>query len=191
MIICAAGVIFLVTIGAVGRIVLQDIPNFETIMVVTFIAAVYIREWYALLVPLAALGISDLFLGNFDLSSKYSMIMVFTYTGFLMVALVSRHFRTYFRKNSSQLDKVSIANTSMFGLTFVAIFDMWTNLGAFLLMYPHTPHGLMLCYTMAVPFMLYHLISGVATFTLVVAPVSYVMTRNHLFDDPAPSPVTQ
>ncbi|MCK4614630.1 MAG: hypothetical protein KAU14_07495, partial [Thermoplasmata archaeon] len=52
--------LFLIFIGALGRIALKNYPNIETIMVVTFIAAVYIREWYALLVPLTAMGISDL-----------------------------------------------------------------------------------------------------------------------------------
>ena len=178
--------LFLIFIGALGRIALKNYPNIETIMVVTFIAAVYIREWYALLVPLTAMGISDLFMGNLSMTSRYSLILVFTYTGFLFVALISRHYRDYFKKNSSKLDRGSIANTSMFGLMFVLVYDVWTNSGAYLLMYPHTLDGLMLCYLMAIPFMLYHLFSGAVTFALIVAPVTNQLHQTHLFEDPDP-----
>ncbi len=73
--------LFLIFIGAVGRIALSSYPNIETIMVVTFIAAVYIRKWYALLVPLSAIAISDLVLGNLAMTSSFSQILIFTYTG--------------------------------------------------------------------------------------------------------------
>ncbi len=179
--------LFLIFIGAVGRIALQNYPNVETVMVVTFIAAVYIRQWYALLVPLSALAISDLVMGNLSMTSKYSLILIFTYTGFIMVTLVSRYYRTYFRKNSTSLDRASIANTSMFGLIFVVVYDLWTNVGAFLLMYPHTLEGLLLCYTMAIPFMLSHMISGAVTFALIVAPSTYHLNRSHVLDEPEPS----
>lgn len=169
--------IFLIIIGAAGRIALQDYPNIETIMVVTFIAGVWIREWYALLVPLVSLGISDLYLGNLSATSHYSLILLFTYSGFLLVGIITRHYHNYFRKHSSSLSATSMINTSIYGLIFVAVYDVWTNFGAFLLMYPHTPSGLLLCYFMAVPFMLYHLFSGVLTFALIVAPVTSALHR--------------
>ena len=181
-------VLFLIFIGSLGRIALHNYPNIETVMVVTFIAAVYIRKWYALLVPLTAMGISDLFLGNFTMSSNYSLILVFTYTGFLFVAIISRHYRDFFKENSSSLCKTSVTNTSMYGLLFVMVYDIWTNIGAFLLMYPHTLDGLLLCYAMAIPFMLYHLISGAVTFALIVAPVTNILHKTHLFEEPEPLP---
>ncbi len=180
--------LFLIFIGAVGRIALSSYPNIETIMVVTFIAAVYIREWYALLVPLSAIAISDLFLGNLAMTSSFSQILIFTYTGFLFVALISRHYREHFKKNASALNRVSIANTSMFGILFVLIFDVWTNIGAYLLMYPHTLDGLFLCYTMAIPFMLNHIISGAVTFAVIVAPVSYIIGARDPVKNPLPAP---
>lgn len=183
--------VFLIFIGAVGRIALQDYPNVETIMVVTFIAAVYIRQWYALLVPITAMVISDLVMGNLAMSSQFSKILFFTYTGFLFVALVSRHHRTFFRQNASSLDWASITNTSMFGIVFVLVFDLWTNVGAFLLMYPHTLDGLFLCYTMAIPFMLSHLVSGAVTFAAIVAPVSHILGNDHRLTSPAPSPIAE
>ena len=180
--------IFLVFIGAVGRIALRNLPNIETIMVVTFIAGVYIRQWYALLVPLTALFISDLVMGNLAMTSSFSRILIFTYTGFLFLALVSRHYRTSFRQNASSINWASVTNTSMFGILFVLVFDMWTNVGAYLLMYPHTLDGLFLCYTMAIPFMLSHLVSGAVTFATIVAPVSYILGNSHNVVDPVPAP---
>ena len=180
--------LFLIFIGAVGRIALNDYPNIETVMVVTFIAAVYIREWYALLVSLMAIGLSDLFLGHLSLSSSFSQIIIFTYSGFLFVALISRHYREHFRQNASSLNRASIANTSMFGILFVLVFDVWTNIGAYLLMYPHTLDGLLLCYTMAIPFMLNHIISGAVTFAVLVAPVSYVLGCREPLPESIPVP---
>lgn len=180
--------LFLIFIGTVGRIALSSYPNIETVMVVTFIAAVYIRQWYALLVPLMAIGISDLYLGHLSFTSSFSQILLFTYSGFLLVALVSRHYRNHFQRNAKALDGVSIANTSMFGVLFVLVFDVWTNIGAFLLMYPHTLHGLFLCYTMAIPFMLNHMISGAVTFAVIVAPVSYALHMRAPVTDAIPTP---
>lgn len=183
--------LFLIFIGAVGRIALSSYPNIETIMVVTFIAAVYIRSWYALLVPLTALFISDLFMGNLTMTSSFSQILIFTYTGFLFVALISRHYRQYFRQNSASLDRVSIANTSMFGILFVLVFDVWTNIGAYLLMYPHTLDGLFLCYTMAIPFMLNHIVSGAVTFAVIVAPVINILGSRDPVEDPSSLPAPE
>lgn len=179
---------FLIFIGAVGRIALRNLPNIETIMVITFIAAVYLREWYALLIPMAALFISDLFMGNLAMTSAFSRILIFTYSGFIMVALISRHYRTYFRNNATTVSPGSVANTAMFGILFVLVYDMWTNFGAYLLMYPHTLDGLFLCYTMAVPFMLNHLLSGAVTFATIVTPVSYFLEHEKSFMDPSPAP---
>lgn len=183
--------VFLIFIGAVGRIALQNLPNIETIMVVTFIAAVYIRQWYALLVPFSALFISDLVLGNLAMTSSFSQILFFTYTGFIFVALVSRHYRTYFRQNASSINWASVTNTSMYGILFVLVFDIWTNVGAFLLMYPHTLDGLFLCYTMAIPFMLSHLVSGAVTFAVIVAPVSHILGNDHRLTTPSPTPLLE
>jgi len=126
-------------------------------------------------------------MGHLSLTSGYSLILLFTYTGFLMVALVSRHYRGYFKMNAASLNKASITNTSMFGILFVLVYDLWTNLGAFLLMYPHTVNGFLLCYVLAVPFMLYHLISGAVTFALIVAPVTNVLQSRRSIEDPTPS----
>jgi hypothetical protein len=178
--------LFLIFIGAVGRIALVNYPNVETVMVVTFIAAVYIRTWYALLVPLGAMFISDAVLGNFTFTSTHSLILIFTYSGFIMISLVSRKYGDYFRRNASSINRISVTNTSMFGLLFVVVYDVWTNFGAFLLMYPHTLNGLALCYTMAIPFMLYHLFSGAVTFALIVAPVSNIIQHSHLVKDQTP-----
>ena len=56
------------------------------------------------------------------------------------------------------------------GIIFAAIYDTWTNFGVFLLTYNHTLENLILVYILGLPFMLYHLISSLITFTLIGFP---------------------
>ena len=52
----------------------------------------------------------------------------------------------------------------------VPLYDIWTNFGVFLLTYNHTLDNLILVYVLGLPFMLYHLISSLVTFTLIGFP---------------------
>jgi hypothetical protein len=51
-------------------------------------------------------------------------------------------------------------------------------------MYPHTGEALITVYTMGIPFMIYHLISGVTTFVLIGLPViSYASNKQVIFSN--------
>ena len=61
--------IALIFIGSVIRTIFiawnaQPFPNFEIIMVLTFLAAIFLKPTYAILVPLSSMVISDLLIGN-------------------------------------------------------------------------------------------------------------------------------
>ena len=57
----------------------------------------------------------------------------------------------------------------------ILIYDLWTNFGTFLGgWYTHTWEGLVLCYTNALPFMLWHLLSTTIAMTLVIVPIVYL-----------------
>ena len=61
-------------------------------------------------------------------------------------------------------------------LTFENIY-LWTNFGVFWINYEHTIGSLFLVYALGIPFMLYHLLSSIVTFSLIGFPV-YCALRN-------------
>ncbi|MDH7507388.1 MAG: hypothetical protein QHH15_06370, partial [Candidatus Thermoplasmatota archaeon] len=54
--------------------------------------------------------------------------------------------------------------------------DLWTNFGTWLggWGYSYTWEGLALCYTKAIPFMLWHLLSTTIAMILVIVPIIYL-----------------
>jgi hypothetical protein len=164
--------------GILGRILLvglqiQPFPNFEIIMVLTFLAAIFIRPTFAFLVPLLSMIGSDLLLGNsIFIGSHMNKIILFTYTGFLIISILS----TITRKQSeSRLRRFSIKNMMGIlgmGVFFVIIYDLWTNLGWWYLMYPLTIKSFIAVFLAGIPFMLYHILSVMFTFTLIAIPVA-------------------
>ena len=85
----------LIIIGTIGRYVLfgmgvQPFPNFEIIMVVSFLAIMLIRSPLALIVPLASMVGSDLLIGNpIFVGDQMNRIVLFTYSGFALIALLT------------------------------------------------------------------------------------------------------
>jgi len=165
--------IILLCFGAGGRILLEKVPNLETIMVATFLGAMFLRSSYALALPLSCMLVSDYFMGHLATFSGMNEILLFTYTGFLFLGIHTYRKRSRMKKALCRIDRQGIFNAAGLGMAFVLIYDLWTNLGAFWLMYPHTTTGLVTCYFMAIPFMLMHLISGALTFVCLALPASW------------------
>lgn len=167
----------LILIGTIGRYVLfgmgvQPFPNFEIITVVTFLAIMLIRSPVALIVPLLTMIGSDLLIGNpIFVGDQMNRIVLFTYSGFAIIALISllTKQRLWNRLGRFQLKTVGMA--AGLGAGFVLLYDIWTNLGWWYLMYPHDAPSLALVYTAGVPFMVYHLISGIVTFCAIGLPI--------------------
>jgi hypothetical protein len=173
------GVIGLLAVGTGTRYLLismgvQAFPNFELIMLVTFLAAIFYPQPQAFLIPLVAMTVSDLCLGNFQ---AVGSIMIFTYSGFALASLVSSLGKNKWKK--FRLNAKSTGCGIGWGCLLTLIYDGWTNLGWWILtpFYPHTLGGLVACYGMALPFMGYHLLSSMATFGLGV-PFAFWM-RNY------------
>ena len=76
----------LILIGALGRFILvgtemQPFPNFEIIMVMTFLAALVLKPTLAIFVPLLSMMLSDLLIGNpIFVGSQMNRIVLFTYS---------------------------------------------------------------------------------------------------------------
>ena len=168
-----------VLIGIMGRTILvgwnlQPFPNFEIIMVLTFVAAIFIRPAFAFLVPLIAMIGSDLLIGNpIFIGSQMNKIILFTYTGFLMISFISTIMKKQSKSKLNQLNGINIIKIVGMGVGFVLLYDLWTNFGWWYLMFPHTLGTLSAVYVAGIPFMIYHMLSAAFTFTFIVLPLSY------------------
>ncbi len=180
----------LALIGIFGRVVFSDYPNVETILVVCFLAGILLDSRIAMLVPLIAMVASDILIGNTIFSgSKINQIVMFTYSGFVMVSLISMFGKKRVAKSISAFNLKSVAISAGLGAGFAILYDIWTNMGWWYLLYPHTLENLFSVYVAGIPFMLYHIASGAATFVLIGLPVIlFARSRMEASDcNPAPN----
>jgi hypothetical protein len=128
----------LVIFGAMMRL-MPHLPNFAPIAAVALFGAVYLKRSHALLLPIAALFVSDIFIG-FD--TWQSRLVV--YGSFLLVGLIGLLVRRY----------KSFGSIVAGSLTGSVVFYLITNL-VFLYpptMYSHDLGGQLASYYNALPF---------------------------------------
>ncbi|WP_240644178.1 DUF6580 family putative transport protein [Antribacter gilvus] len=154
--------------AAVGwRFVREDVgapPNLELLTAATFFAAVLLRHRVALLVPLAAVALSDVLLGN-------SSILLFTWTAWAVVgvaALLGRR-TTGVRRYGAAIG---------LGLGGSVWFFLWTNFGVWLLgreaYYAPGLDGLLASYAAGLPFLRTMLLGNLVLLPLAAAAVGVV-----------------
>ena len=177
--------LILVFIGTIGRTLLvgwklQPFPNFEIIMVITFISVIYLRPNFAFFVPLLCMIFSDLLVGNsIIVGNQQNRIVLFTYSGFALISLFNIINKDRFKNKFTNLNKKNLVFAAGFGIGFVLLYDIWTNFGWWFLIYPHTMNSLIQVFLNGIPFMIYHSISGVITFVLIALPViSFINKKN-------------
>lgn len=173
----------LILFGTIGRYVLfgmgvQPFPNFEVIMVVTFLSVMLLRSPIALLVPLVSMIGSDLLIGNpIFIGDQMNRIVIFTYSGFAVIALISLLNKERLWRGLGRFRLKTVGMVAGLGVGFVLLYDIWTNLGWWYLMYPHDTSSLALVYTAGLPFMVYHLLSGIITFLALGLPILFYATN--------------
>lgn len=172
--------ILLFVIGFGGRIMLHDYPNFETVMVSIFLASMLLPLSMSFVVTISIIFLSDLYLGYFGTSK----IIIFTYSGFLLVSLITSRFKDQIKGN---YNSNTVYKFSATGIIFAGIYDVWTNFGVFLLSYELTLENLILVYILGIPFMIYHLLSSIVTFSLIGFPLYYLFTINNKNDYKIPT----
>lgn len=121
-------------------VVLRLVPhpaNFAPIAAMALFGGVYLNKKYALIVPMLAMFVSDLFLG-------FHNTMVFVYVSFLLTGAIGLWLRKH--KNTQNIIISSFASS--------IIFFLITNFGVWLAgnLYPMTITGLVECYILAIPF---------------------------------------
>lgn len=132
------GIAVLVTFGA--RL-LPHSPNFTPVGALALFAGVYLarKHWLGLLLPLLVMFASDLVIGFYD-----KTLMVVVYISFLGYSIIGMLAAKKF--NPATVFLGSIGGAVLFYLT--TNFAVWALSSS----YPHTFQGLMMCYTLALPF---------------------------------------
>jgi len=154
-------------------------------MVTTFLAALVLKPTLAIFVPLFAMIISDLLIGNsIFVGDQMNRIVLFTYSGFVMIGLINILKRDKIREKLGEFKLKNAGIAAGLGIGFVLIYDVWTNIGGWYLMYPHTISSLTSVFTAGVPFMMYHLISGVITFIAIALPIMVYTSKEHKIEMP-------
>jgi hypothetical protein len=130
--------ILLVLFGAVMRL-LPHLPNFAPIAAMALFGGVYLRQRYALLLPLLAVALSDVALGFDSVQGRLTV-----YGSFLLIGVLGLLIRN--KKNFWTIAAGSLGGSVLFYLV--------TNFAYFYpdTMYPHTWSGVLASYTNALPF---------------------------------------
>lgn len=127
----------IIILFAVVLRLVPHIPNFAPISGMALFGGVYLNKKYALVVPLIAMFLSDIFLG-------FHNVMVFVYGSFVITGLIGLWLRKH--KNFTNIAAATCFSSLLFFL--ITNFGVW--LGGRL--YPTTLSGLIESYTMAIPF---------------------------------------
>jgi hypothetical protein len=118
---------------------IPHLPNFSPLASVLLFAGVYTKDKKYLLLPFIALLISDFFIGFYHLG-----IMLSVYGSFALIAVIGSILKKH----------LNIINTITSSLAAALFFFLITNLAVWYFgnWYSHNLAGLMLSYTLAIPF---------------------------------------
>lgn len=139
--------------------------NLELITGASLVAAVFLHRYFALIVPMAAMFLSDIVIGNSD-------VAIFTWSAFLVIGLAG----LVLRRLQGQDGKLLLGTAGM-GLGAAVWFFLWTNGGVWLMadgsFYPKNLDGLMMSYAYGLPFFRTTLVSGVVLAPIMMAAAIY------------------
>jgi hypothetical protein len=119
-----------------------------------FSGLMFQKRWLSILVPLVAMFISDMVLG-------FGMISLWVYSAFIMITMLG-----WF------LNQMNVKSIFLSSLVFFIV----SNFGVWFMDYPHTIEGLIMCYTLAIPFFGYSIVGDL--FWGFFIKYSYKLTEN-------------
>ena len=148
--------IFFGVILALSRIVPHP-PNFTPILASAIMAPMLIKDrWFGIAIPIIAMFISDIIIGF----HPYQFVIYFS---ILVIGLVAP-----MHKNYVKLGILAIgASVWFFITTNFAVWIIWDY-------YPKTIEGLILCYTLAIPFFANTLLSTCVFTGLIIFLIKYI-----------------
>ena len=130
--------LFILGILTLGRIIPHP-PNFTPILATAIYTPYMVNnKWLAMLIPLSAMFIADIIIG-------FHPYMLWVYGAIGLSTLIS-NWSMRFNKKYIQLGAMAIVSSVLFFIiTNFAVWTIWDY-------YPKTIDGLIMCYTMAIPF---------------------------------------
>ena len=152
--------IFLVLIGVLFRII-PHAPNFTPMLTIALMSGLYMKNKFSVLLPISIMLLSDIFIGS-------HITAVWVYFSLMSICLIG-----YLIKNSfSNIFLYSILSSILFFI--VSNFGVWFSGG-----YSYSLEGLIICYTMAIPFFKNTLISTVL-FSMLFYSLHYFLGLSQL-----------
>ena len=123
-------VLLIIIFGIICRLIPHP-PNFSPVTAIALFGGLnFSDKRIAFSIPLVVLFLSDLIIG-------ISMINLFVYTGFLAIVFLG-----------TKIKSIKFGNIILSSFIFFLI----SNFGVWIIGYPKNIEGLILCYTMAIPF---------------------------------------
>ena len=123
-------IIGLIVLAILTRLIPHP-PNFAPITGIALFSAInFNNRFFKYFVPLISLVIFDLIIG-------FSLINIFVYLSFIVIVLVGNYFK-----------KIKLKSILISSVVFFII----SNFGVWLIGYPKTVSGIVMCYTAAIPF---------------------------------------
>jgi hypothetical protein len=127
----------IIGLAIIARLV-PHIPNFTPIAAMAIFGGAYLNRRYAILVPVAAMFFSDIFIGFYS-----PIVMVSVYASFILAGLIGLWLKK--RKSPGNVILAAVGASILFFL--ITNFAVW--LGGW---YPRNLMGLVETYTLALPF---------------------------------------
>jgi hypothetical protein len=175
---------FLIAIGSILRVLLHNnLPSFPSvymtfngvtqpmfmldlffvIAIISLLSGILLGGYYTFIIPISTMIITDLILGN-------TWILLFTWSGFAIIGLIG-----YLIKTKKSLTMQHVPRLFGLGIGAILLYDIWTNFGVWLGgWYSYSWSGLVTCFTFALPFMFWHLLSTTITIAFVIVPILYL-----------------
>lgn len=155
---------FLILLAIAGRFFPHP-ANATPIAAVAIFSGLYLRRRLGIIVPLAAMLLSDAVIGFYS-----APVMLSVYGSFALVGLMGLWARTH--KNVFAIGAVTIFSSALFFL--ITNFAVW-QFGA---MYPHTGAGLMESYAAGLPFWR-NMLAGDVVYTFLLVGCYELVMRLH------------
>jgi hypothetical protein len=154
-------------------------PNFAPVGSIALFGGAKLKGWQAYMVPLLAMLITDPILSRMAGYPAYSQATPIIYFSFLLYVILGRSLLTS-KPSLLRIASVAAAGSLQFFLV-TNFFEWWEGIS----MYPHTPAGLVACFSAALPFFSRTLIADLF-YTGVLFAAYALLTRRSLVGQALP-----
>jgi len=125
--------IIIISIGIALRIALLDYPNIEPVLPLALLAGYILGRWYALIVPLVMMLLSDWIVYVLNYGELYTLEFIigltfFTWSGMVIAGYIGQQV-----KPRLLLRMGNLAVFTGIGLVTVLVYDAWTMIGWWLI----------------------------------------------------------